>query len=194
MRIRVRKRIPSGGGLGGGSSDAATTLLALNHLWRSGHSPEALATLGAGLGADVPVFVAGHSAWAEGVGEVLTPVELPPRWFLIIKPDCSVSTAEIFSHRELTRDSHPIKIAAAFEGGTRNDCQPIVRQLYPAVDKALKWLDNFGEAKLTGTGACIFAAFGSRSEATAVLQQVPSHWQGFVARGVNRSPALAALE
>jgi len=192
--IIVDKRIPAGGGLGGGSSNAATTLLVLNHLWGLNLGTAKLLSMAAKLGADVPVFVGGQSAWAEGIGEILTPLELPELWFLIIKPDCHVSTAKIFSSEQLTRDSSPIKLAAFFEGDSRNDCQAIVRSLYPEVDNSLKWLEKFGEAKLTGTGACVFASFGTRAEADAAMRQLPEKWTGFVARGLNKSPVLAALE
>jgi 4-diphosphocytidyl-2-C-methyl-D-erythritol kinase len=192
-RIRVSKRIPAGGGLGGGSSNAATTLLALNHLWNCGHSNSELQALGLSLGADVPVFVAGRSAWAEGIGERLTPLELPPAWYVVVHPGCHVSTGEIFSDRELTRQSPPITIPAFLEGGPRNDCQSVVVKRYPEVAKALNWLAKFGDSRLTGTGACVFASFPSRTEAEAVLAQVPAPWQGFVAQGVNRSPVLDGL-
>ncbi len=191
--IAVDKHIPEGGGLGGGSSNAATTLLALNHLWRCGLDNAALQRLGAGLGADVPVFIAGHTAWAEGVGEILTPLEMPRQWFLIIAPECHVSTAEIFSHEQLTRDTSPIKIPAFFEGHSRNDCQNLVRNLYPEVDNALKWLENFGEARLTGTGACVFASFLQEQEARSALGQLPEGMKGFVAQGLNESPVLRTL-
>ena len=191
--IILKKRIPTGGGLGGGSSNAASTLLALNHLWQLDLPPAELQSLGATLGADVPVFVGARSAWAEGIGEILTPVDLPERWFLILVPACHVSTAEIFSQRQLTRNTSPIKLAAFFEGDTRNDCQELVRRLYPEIDKALNFLDNFGEAKLTGTGACVFASFDSESEASAAGHQTPSKWHAIVARGVNKSPGNAFL-
>ena len=191
--IRLEKQIPAGGGLGGGSSDAATTLLALNHLWGLDRGRIELQALGAELGADVPVFVGGHTAWAEGIGEILTPVELPQRWFLILVPDCEVSTAEIFSHQELTRNSPAIKMAAFFEGDSRNDCQPLVRRLYPEVDNALKRLENFGEARLTGTGACVFSSFGTATEARAAQRQLPREWTSIVAQGINESPVTEAL-
>lgn len=191
--ILLRKRIPTGGGLGGGSSNAATTLLALNHLWRTGLSLSDLRELGARLGADVPVFVGGHSAWAEGVGEKLTPVDLPERWFLVLIPECHVSTAEIFSHSQLTRHSSPIKMAAFFEGGTRNDCQQVVRALYPEVDKALKLLDKFGEPRLTGTGACVFTSFLTEADARAAQAQLPTDCHSVVARGVNATPGISEL-
>ena len=193
VHVTVDKRIPTGGGLGGGSSNAATTLLALNHLWRLGLGQAELRAIGAGLGADVPVFVAGHTAWAEGIGELLTPVDLPERWYLIIRPPCHVSTGQIFSHLQLTRNTSPIKMATFFEGYSRNDCQELVRHLYPDVDAALTWLERFGEARLTGTGACVFAGFGTEAEAGAVLRQLPHQWTGVLARGLNESPVTASL-
>jgi 4-diphosphocytidyl-2-C-methyl-D-erythritol kinase len=192
--IELDKRIPTGGGLGGGSSDAATTLVALNHLWQCGYSTQQLAKMGRQLGADVPVFVAGYSAWAEGTGEQLSPVEIPPAWYLVLFPNCEISTAEIFSQRQLTRNSSPITMAAFFEGGSRNDCQKTASSLYPEVDKALNWLGNFGEAKLTGTGACIFARFDTEDDAQGPLGQLPEQWSAVVARGVNRSPLHTALD
>jgi 4-diphosphocytidyl-2-C-methyl-D-erythritol kinase len=191
--ITLDKRIPAGGGLGGGSSNAATTLLALNHLWQLGLDRAALQSIGAGLGADVPVFVAGHTAWAEGIGEILTPLELPLDWYLVVHPDCHVVTGEIFSHRELTRNTAPIKIAAFFEGASRNDCQKLVRRLYPKVDKALIFLEKFGEARLTGTGACAFVRFDSRADAEAASSQAPPEWRCIVAQGINESPVISAL-
>lgn len=193
VHIAVDKRIPQGGGLGGGSSNAATTLLVLNQLWRCGLDNSTLQQMGASLGADVPVFTAGHSAWAEGVGDILTPVKLPRDWFLVVSPRCHISTAEIFSHQQLTRDTSPIKIAAFFEGHSRNDFQNLVRSLHPEVDNALKWLEKFGEAKLTGTGACLFARFRDKTEARSALQQIPDTMSGFVAQGLNESPVLSAL-
>jgi len=192
--IRLDKQLPSGGGLGGGSSDAASTLLALNALWHLDLSSTSLQRIAATLGADVPVFVLGSSAWAEGVGERLTPLELPAAHYLLLKPDCSVNTGEIFSHRELTRDTLPITMHAFFAGDSRNDCEPIVRRLYPEVDNALNWLGNFGDARLTGTGACVFCRFGSEAQALEILKQVRSPWQAWVATGVNQSPALKDVE
>jgi 4-diphosphocytidyl-2-C-methyl-D-erythritol kinase len=192
-RITLRKRIPVGGGLGGGSSNAASTLVALNHLWGLQLDRDQLAEMGRSLGADVPVFVGARTAWAEGVGEILTPVELPPRWYLILAPDCHVSTAEIFSHRELTRNTSPIKIAAFFAGQTRNDCQELVESLYPKVAKALKILEKFGHARLTGTGACVFTDFETEAQARAAAAHLPAGWQGIVARGINVSPLLQYL-
>ncbi|MBE9539637.1 MAG: 4-(cytidine 5'-diphospho)-2-C-methyl-D-erythritol kinase [Proteobacteria bacterium] len=191
--IIIDKTIPAGGGLGGGSSNAATTLLALNHLWGLRIDTKQLQSMGAELGADVPVFVAGYSAWAEGIGEILTPLALPKYWYLIIQPACHVSTAKIFSCEQLTRNTSPITLAAFFRGDSRNDCQPIVRSLYQEVDNALKWLGKFGEAKLTGTGACVFASFETKEAVDAVKRQLPKSWTGFVARGINKSPVLESL-
>jgi 4-diphosphocytidyl-2-C-methyl-D-erythritol kinase len=191
VHITLDKRIPTGGGLGGGSSDAASTLLGLARLWDLAVTEDRLAAIGATLGADVPVFVRGHSAWAEGIGEELEPLELPPAWFLVVHPGVHVDTGEIFSRRELTRDSPPITMAAFFAGGSRNDCEPVVRDLYPEVDKALNWLGKFGEARLTGTGACVFCRCTDEASARAIAAEVPAPWRAIVAAGVNRSPALA---
>ncbi|WP_035518201.1 4-(cytidine 5'-diphospho)-2-C-methyl-D-erythritol kinase [Pseudohaliea rubra] len=190
VHITLDKRIPTGGGLGGGSSDAASTLLGLIRLWKLDVSRDRLAAIGATLGADVPVFVRGHSAWAEGIGEQLQPVLLPPAWFLIIHPGVHVDTGEIFSRRELTRDSPPITMAAFFAGTSRNDCEPVVRNLYAEVDNALIWLGKFGDAKLTGTGACVFCRCADEASARAIAAEVPAPWRAIVAAGVNRSPAL----
>lgn len=192
--ISLFKQLPTGGGLGGGSSDAATTLLGLNKLWGLGIAIDNLAELGRQLGADVPVFVRGKSAWAEGIGEDLSPVALPRRWFLVVHPGCPVSTKVIFSHPQLTRDTPAITMAAFFTGPTRNDFENLVRRLAEPVDKALIWLQNYGEAKMTGSGASVFASFDTEAQAQAVQQQVPSEWRSFVARGVNRSPAWERLE
>jgi 4-diphosphocytidyl-2-C-methyl-D-erythritol kinase len=189
VHIELHKKIPTGAGLGGGSSNAATTLLALNYLWNLQLPSDQLLQLAAQLGADVPVFVGGHTAWAEGIGEILTPIDLPERWYLIVVPDCHVSTAEIFSHRQLTRTTIPIKMAAFFErDSSRNDCQQLVRRLYPQVDKALKVLDNFGEAKLTGTGACAFISFDNAVQAREARKQLPGDMTSILAQGVNTSP------
>ncbi|HLQ12393.1 MAG TPA: 4-(cytidine 5'-diphospho)-2-C-methyl-D-erythritol kinase [Steroidobacteraceae bacterium] len=194
-RIRVRKRIPPGGGLGGGSSDAATVLRVLNRLWDTGWSVEALAGLGLTLGADVPVFVRGSSAWAQGRGEQLTPVEVPEAWYLIVYPGVAVPTADIFQAPELTRNSPLITIRAVSLAGTRNDCEIVVRARYPAVAAALDWLDvrAGGTARLSGTGSCVYAAFGRAADAERVAARVPEEWKSFVARGVNRSPLAVAL-
>ncbi|HXG29940.1 MAG TPA: 4-(cytidine 5'-diphospho)-2-C-methyl-D-erythritol kinase [Nevskiales bacterium] len=189
--IHLDKRLPLGSGLGGGSSDAATTLVALNRLWGLDWPPARLAELGLQLGADVPVFVHGHAAWAEGVGELLTPVELPAPFYLVITPACQVSTAEIFNAPELKRNSTPIKMPQFLSGMARNDCWPVVRERYPQVAQAFDFLAEHAQARLTGTGASVFAAFASRAAARAVQDRVPQGWQSFVARGLNRSPLLA---
>lgn len=197
--IVLEKKLPMGGGLGGGSSDAATTLLGLNRLWNLGLGAERLAQLGLQLGADVPVFVHGQAAWAEGVGENLCPVDVPEPFYLVLTPDVHVSTAEVFSHAELTRQTPAITLAAFLGGGLtfspRNDCENIVRKLSPEVDAALCWLAQHGSARMTGTGACCFLPCKDRATAEALLAQ--SAIPGFVARGMNRSPthfALAAAE
>jgi 4-diphosphocytidyl-2-C-methyl-D-erythritol kinase len=191
--IEVRKRIPVGGGLGGGSSDAATTLVALNALWGLGLPRNDLAALGAELGADVPVFVHGRSAWGEGIGTRLTPVELPPRCYAVVKPPCSVPTAAVFQAPELTRNSPPMTICGFLSAGGGNDCLGVVRERFPEVGEALDWLGRYGEARLTGTGACVFAAFDRLAEAEAVIAALPARYRGFAARGVDRSPLMAAL-
>ena len=191
--ITLHKRIPAGAGLGGGSSNGATTLLALNHLWDLQLSQQQLQALGIQLGADVPVFVGAHTAWAEGIGEILTPLELPERWYLIIVPDCHVSTAEIFSHDQLTRNTIPIKMAAFFEGDYQNDFQHLVRRLYPNVDNALKVLGNFGEAKLTGSGACVFTSFDNAIQAREARAHLPEETMSILAQGVNTSPLPTEL-
>lgn len=193
--IKLQKNIPAGAGLGGGSSDAATTLLALNYLWQTGLDLNELAHIGAQLGADVPVFVRGRAAWAEGIGDKLTIIDLPQPHYVILKPDCAVSTAEVFCHEELTRNTTPIKIARFLNDPSqcRNDTQAVVQQLYPQVADAIQWLTGFAAARLTGTGACVFAAFDDYEAARRVLEQVPERWQGYVARGLNVSPTHSQL-
>lgn len=195
--IDLHKRLPMGAGLGGGSSDAATVLVALNRIWELDWSFDQLAELGLSLGADVPVFVRGQAAWAEGVGERLTPVDsecLAEPFYLVITPDCKISTGTVFNHPALTRNSPPRKIAAFFAGQTGNDCLNVVCENYPAVAEVLDWLGKHAEARLTGTGSSVFAAFEQRAEALAVQAQLPQEWQSFVARGLNRSPLLQRLE
>jgi 4-diphosphocytidyl-2-C-methyl-D-erythritol kinase len=192
--IQLEKRLPMGGGIGGGSSNAATTLVALNHLWGCGLDKNQLQALGLKLGADVPVFINAQTAWAEGVGEQLQAIEMQPKWFLVIQPDCLVSTAEIFSHKDLTRDTSAIKVAAFLERGGQNDCEALVRKLYQQVDNALIWLQKFDRnARMTGTGACVFASFESAEIAHNVQAQLPKHLPGFVAQGVNQSPLYKLL-
>ncbi len=191
VTLAIDKRLPMGGGLGGGSSNAATVLLGLNHYWQLGLDLDRLAEIGLALGADVPVFVRGHSAFAEGVGEKLTPANPPEDWFVVLKPDCNISTGKIFSEEGLTRDTPKIKIRPAFEGDAsryRNDCEDVVRELYPEVNQSLEWLSQFGPARLTGTGACIFGRFPTESAARIIWESKPSGITGFVARGVNHSP------
>lgn len=196
VSVAIEKKLPMGGGLGGGSSNAATTLVGLNHLWQLGLSKETLAELGLTLGADVPVFIHGHSAWAEGVGEKLTPVTLDTPWFVVIHPAVSVSTPAIFQDPELTRDSLPITMARALQGGApewRNDCEAIVRKRYPPIAEALDWLTQHAPSRLTGTGACLFAAFDSQQAAQTVAHMASQHWHSWVARGLNTSPLQDAL-
>ncbi len=185
--IWLNKVLPMGGGIGGGSSDAATTLLGLAHLWQLNWNEDRLATLGLSLGADVPVFVRGHAAFAQGIGEQLTPVEPEEPWYVVLVPQVSVSTVEIFSHPQLTRDSLPLKMRPVPEGNSRNDCQPVVEQSYPEVRNALNSLGKFTEARLTGTGSCVFGAFPSKAEADKVLALLSATQTGFVAKGSNVS-------
>ncbi|MBI2311883.1 MAG: 4-(cytidine 5'-diphospho)-2-C-methyl-D-erythritol kinase [Betaproteobacteria bacterium] len=186
--IRLEKRLPLGGGLGGGSSDAATTLLALNRLWEIGFGRERLKELALRLGADVPVFVYGENALAEGIGEQLQPVGLPPAWYLVLVPPVEVSTAGIFSDPQLTRDTKPIKIFDFSVGYGRNDLEAVVCRKYPAVAEHLTWLRQFGAAAMTGSGACVFASFATEGEARRVWDRLPSAMHGFVARGLERHP------
>lgn len=188
--ISLEKRIPIGGGLGGGSSDAATALVALNRLWGTGLGTAELAAVGLALGADVPVFIHGMAAFAEGVGERLTPIDPPEGYFVIVHPGVAVSTADVFQASELTRNSAPITIRALFEGGGRNDCEAVVRTRYPAVAQALDWLGQFGRARMTGTGACVFVAVESHARAEEICAKVPPAWRGFACRGCNRSPLI----
>ena len=192
--IKLRKILPVEAGLGGGSSDAATTLVALARLWRTGLEAAHLMALGLELGADVPVFIGGQAAWAEGVGELLSPVALPEPWYLVLRPACRVATREIFQAPELTRNSPPITIARFRSGDARNDFEPVVRSRYPQVSEALDWLGRHAPARLTGSGACVFAAFAEQAEAMRVHALLPRSWQGFVAKGCNRSPLMARLD
>lgn len=188
VRMSLAKKLPMGGGLGGGSSNAATTLVALNELWQCGLNNTELAQLGLELGADVPVFIYGHAAWAEGIGEKLTTITPPEPWYVVIVPDCHVSTAEIFSAPELTRDCEHITISRFLSREGRNVCEDVVRHRYQAVSDALDWLAQFGQSRMTGTGACVFADFGSQQEAQRIVEKLPENWQGFVAKGCNQSP------
>ena len=190
--IRVLKRTPMGAGLGGGSSDAATTLVALNHLWRTGLDAHALAEIGLALGADVPVFVHGVASWAEGVGELLVPVTLPEPWYAVLAPDVFVSTVAIFSAAELKRDHAPITLEAYERGEGVNDCAPVTCARYPEVATAMGWLSRAAPARMSGTGSAVFAAFADERAARAAIEGIPKNWRGFVARGLNLSP-LASM-
>ena len=196
--IELTKRLPQGGGLGGGSSDAATVLLALNHLWGTGLGRGALQALGLRLGADVPVFVFGESALGEGVGEVLTPLALPAAWYVVLIPEAAVATARIFAHPELKRDAKPIKIqgfsVVENSDDAANDLQDLVCRLYPEVARHLEWLSQHGPARMTGSGACVFSAFETEPAARAVLAKAPGTMRGFVARGLDRHPLRALTD
>lgn len=189
VQIHLTKRIPAGGGLGGGSSDAATTLLALNELWGTGLSVPELAALGLELGADVPVFVHGHAAWAEGIGEILTPIEPEEAWYLVVAPPVHVSTAQVFADPELTRYSPPLTIRDFREGrGLRNDLETAVRSRYPEVDHAMRLLTDFGEPRMSGSGGCVFLKVTDPDRGRQILEKMPKPFTGFVARGINRHP------
>lgn len=200
--ITLEKHLPLGGGLGGGSSDAATVLLALNQLWGLHWPRERLQMLGLRLGADVPFFIFGRSAFAEGVGETLQPVDLPPAWYLVIEPPVSVPTAEIFAAQNLTRNTKPIKMAdfsAGWAAGCgnlfgQNDLEPVVCERYPEVARTLAWLRQYAEARMTGSGACVFAAFAAEQDARAVLARMPEGMTGWVARGLDEHPLRALAD
>ena len=189
-RIQLTKRIPVGAGLGGGSSDAATVLLALNQLWGTGLNEDDLADIGQSLGADVPLFVRGCSAWGEGIGEQLTPAKLPLRQFCVVWPNVHVPTKTIFSDLELTRNTPRIRIPGPFEGDRRNDLEPVARRRFPEVGDCLDWLGQFGAARMTGSGSAAFLAVASIRAAEELLEQLPSGLRGFVANGINRNPVF----
>ena len=192
--MQIKKNLPMGGGLGGGSSDAATVLVVLNQLWKTGLNKQQLADLGLRLGADVPVFVHGVSAFVEGVGEQITAIEPPEKWILVIHPKINVSTAHIFNDSGLTRDCAAIKICDLSGAVLNNVCEPIACKHYPEIAEAIKWLSGYNRsARMTGTGACVFAEFDSQHEAEELLQRLPEKWQGFVAKGVNQSPLYKQL-
>ena len=196
--IELEKRIPMGGGLGGGSSDAATVLVALNRLWRTGFDREALAELGAGLGADVPFFVFGRPAWAEGIGDRLRPVEVPHRWYLVLTPPVSVPTRDVYTAAELTRNTEPLKmedfsahqLTYSASEGFRNDLEAVVTARYPQVREHLEWLRKHADARMTGSGGCVFAVFESREAAQRVLDRLPAPMTGFIAQGLTHHPLL----
>ena len=191
--IQLKKVLPMGGGIGGGSSNAATVLIALNHLWQLNLSDDQLAEIGLKLGADVPVFVRGHAAFAEGVGEQLQSANPDEKWYLVVKPQVSIATADIFTHSELTRNTPKRALSTLLEQEYVNDCEKIVRMLYPEVDKQLSWLLQYAPSRLTGTGSCVFAEFSSKKEAESVLEQLPDTVSAFVARGRNISPLKETL-
>ena len=193
-KITLDKRLPMGGGLGGGSSNAATTLVALNQLWNCQLSNDELAQIGLSLGADVPVFITGKAAWAEGVGEKLSPISPPEPWYIVIVPNCHVSTAEVFSSPELTRNCEPITISRFLSGEGRNVCEDVVVKHYKAVADALDWLNQYAKSRMTGTGACVFADVKSQQQAQQILASLPEDWQGFVAKGCNQSPLVTKLK
>ncbi len=188
VEIYLNKSIPVGGGLGGGSSDAATTLLVLNELWGANLERARLVELGLQLGADVPVFVAGHAAWAEGVGEILTPIEPEERWYAVMVPPVQVSTQRVFEELGLTAYGPPSKIRDFHAGRVRNDLEAVVRRCYPDVDRALQWLAQFGDARMTGSGACVYLPVKDQGEGVQIVERRPEWLEGFVARGVNRHP------
>ena len=194
VEISITKRLPMGGGLGGGSSDAATTLVALNQLWQLNLDMSTLVKLGVQLGADVPIFIHGFAAWAEGVGEELSAIQLDEPWFVVLIPAASVSTAEIFSNPQLKRDCSPISINHFLSGQGDNVCETIVRKLYPEVDQAIRWLDQFSPSRMTGTGACVFAAVKSEQQASYILSKKPKQFEGFIAQGRNISPLYSSTQ
>jgi 4-diphosphocytidyl-2-C-methyl-D-erythritol kinase len=191
--ISIDKRIPIGGGLGGGSSNAATCLLALNQLWGLGQSLDQLSQIGIELGADVPVFVRGRAAWGTGIGEVLEPIELNESVYLVIDPRIEVSSAQIFGAQELTRNNDPLTIRAFLRGSGSNVCEPVVRKLYPQVGEVIDWLSQYAAARMSGTGACVFAAVDSHEQAEAVKSRVPKQWTAYVTRAMNRNPVHQQL-
>jgi 4-diphosphocytidyl-2-C-methyl-D-erythritol kinase len=193
VSIDIDKRIPVGGGLGGGSSDAATCLLALNRLWELDLSLQQLAGIGLELGADVPVFVHGRAAWATGIGEVMQDIELEESIYLVIDPKVTISTARIFAAQELTRNSDPLTIRAFLRGSGGNVCEPVVRNLYPRVGEAIDWLSQYAAARMSGTGACVFAAIDSLAQAEVVKSRVPQQWDAYITRAMNHNPVHQQL-
>ncbi|NRA83091.1 MAG: 4-(cytidine 5'-diphospho)-2-C-methyl-D-erythritol kinase [Gammaproteobacteria bacterium] len=191
--INLSKILPMGAGLGGGSSNAATTLVALNLLWQCDLSVDDLAQLGLVLGADVPIFVKGFAAFAQGVGEILTPVSPPQPWYLIVWPGVSVATADIFNAPELPRDTQPIELKQLDSAILKNDCEKVTKNRHPEVANALDWLIQYAPAKMTGTGSCVFGQFESEQAAAAALLDLPTTMHGFVAKGINKSPLMATL-
>jgi len=205
ISVRIAKRLPMGGGLGGGSSDAATALMAANHLWQAGLNMEELIALGLPLGADIPFFLFGETAFAEGVGEALQAVPGPDCWYVVIEPGVSVPTAAIFTAPDLTRNTKPITVAdflgrnmSKREQDTvefgRNDLQDVAARLFPPVAEAIEWLGNHGAARMTGSGACVFSAFSTEQEAEQVLKQVPAKWIAWKTRSLTKHPMKSLLQ
>ena len=198
VEIKIEKHIPMGGGLGGGSSDAATVLLALNHLWALNLSREQLIEVGLKLGADVPIFIFGQSAWAEGIGEILTPLTLPPQPYVVLTPQVHVSTAQIFAHSRLTKDTKPLKIAdfsnSTYSNLFRNDLEKVVCEKFSAVAATIKWLNQYGEARMTGSGASVFVAIDSLAKANEIFAQKPINTQGFVANSLQKHPLYGLVK
>ncbi|NMM25980.1 MAG: 4-(cytidine 5'-diphospho)-2-C-methyl-D-erythritol kinase [Glaciimonas sp.] len=194
--IALEKRLPMGGGLGGGSSDAATTMMALNHLWHTGFSPAELMTLGLQLGADVPFFLFGQNAFAEGVGEILSPIETPACWYVVIEPGVSISTAAIFNAKDLTRDTNLVKISnfsKAPKNFGKNDLQAVATRLFPEVSNAIQWLKKFGDARMTGSGSCVFCSVEQEHDAGEVLKIVPPHWRAWKVKAIGQHPLVNFL-
>ncbi len=192
--IQLDKKIPMGAGLGGGSSNAATALVGLNHLWQCNLSLDQLAKIGGKLGADIPVFIKGYTAFAEGIGDKLTPISLDEFYYLVVTPKINIPTEQIFCHSELTRNAPAIKIRALSEELYRNDCQSVVETLYPEVKQVSDWLKRYGNPLMTGTGASVYCRFDSQQEAKKAQQTVPNSWSSFVAKGINQSPLHKQLE
>lgn len=192
--LYLKKNLPSGAGIGGGSSDAASALLALNQLWHIGLSQDSLMQLGLQLGADVPIFIYGHAAWAEGVGEALKPIDLPEPWYVLLNPNCPVSTKEIFQHPDLTRDADPITIRDFLEGRAENHCQPLVERLYPQVARALRILGEHGPACMSGTGSSVFLTCSDIHHAQKVVDKLPSDLNARIVKGLNQSPVMGWLK
>jgi 4-diphosphocytidyl-2-C-methyl-D-erythritol kinase len=200
--IAIDKILPMGGGLGGGSSDAATTLMALNKLWNAGLDRQELMALGLPLGADIPFFIFGETAFAEGVGEAMRPVQAPDCWYVVIEPGVAVPTAAIFCSEYLTRDTPPVIITDfsshlenrnGLTGFGKNDLQQVATRLFPPVAEAIEWLGAYGDARMTGSGACVFSAVATEAEADAVLEKVPAKWKAWKAKALERHPIIAAL-
>lgn len=194
LDIYCEKKIPMGGGLGGGSSNAATTLMALNYLWQVNLSEQQLLQMAASLGADVPIFVYGQTAWAEGIGEKLTALEMPQKYFLVIVPQLHISTEKLFADKQLQREQEKIDFAQFKQSSAGNTFEPIVRKNYPQINQAMQWLEQYSQAYLTGTGACVFSIFEQQQQAQAVYQQLPKNWSAFICQACQQSPLHQLLD